>query len=61
MAEALAAALRRILRAYAGYYNDVQTHRSLNKSTPAFRRAQWIGDVLSLPGLGGLHHHYVWF
>jgi hypothetical protein len=31
----------------------------LNKNTPAFRRAQSIGKVLSLPVLGGLHHHYV--
>jgi hypothetical protein len=51
--------LRRILKAYAGYYNDVRTQLSLNKNTPAFRRAQSIGKVLSLPVLGGLHHHYV--
>jgi transposase InsO family protein len=51
--------LRRILKAYAGYYNDVRTHLSLNQNTPAFRRAQSIGKVLSLPVLGGLHHHYV--
>ena len=51
--------LRRILNAYAGYYNDVRTHLSLKKNTSAFRRPQSIGKVLSLPVLGGLHHHYV--
>jgi hypothetical protein len=29
--------LRRILRAYAGYYNDVRTHRSLDKDAPSNR------------------------
>jgi hypothetical protein len=27
--------LRRILRAYAGYYNDIRTHRSLDKDATA--------------------------
>jgi transposase InsO family protein len=36
--------LRRILRRYADYYNEVRTHRSLNKSHAV---------------LGGLHHRYV--
>jgi transposase InsO family protein len=26
--------LRRVLRSYADYYNDVRTHRSLNKDAP---------------------------
>jgi hypothetical protein len=26
--------LRRILKCYAGYYNDFRTHRSLNKDAP---------------------------
>src|SRR5471030_744540 len=29
--------LRRILRAYARYYNDIRTHRSLNKDAPVSR------------------------
>jgi transposase InsO family protein len=32
--------LRRILRAYAGYYNDIRTHRSLDKDAPTFRSVQ---------------------
>jgi transposase InsO family protein len=51
--------LRRILRAYAVYYNDIRTHRSLDKDAPAFRPVQWIGDIASYAILGGLHHHYV--
>ena len=51
--------LRRILRCYAHYYNDVRTHRSLNKNAPISRAVQRIGDIKSLAVLGGLHHHYV--
>jgi transposase InsO family protein len=35
--------LRRILRAYARYYNDVRTHRSLDKDAPVYRPVQRIG------------------
>ncbi len=51
--------LRRILRAYAGYYNDIRTHRSLNKDAPISRPVQRIGSVQSHALLNGLHHHYV--
>ena len=51
--------LRRILRAYAHYYNDVRTHRSLDKDAPAYRPVQQIGAIRSHALLGGLHHHYV--
>ena len=51
--------LRRILRAYARYYNEIRTHRSLNKDAPASRPVQQTGIVSSRPILGGLHHHYV--
>jgi transposase InsO family protein len=51
--------LRRILRAYASYYNGTRTHRSLDKDAPAFRPIQRIGDIAGYPILGGLHHHYV--
>ena len=50
--------LRRILRSYADYYNDIRTHRSLNKDTPVFRRVQHTGVISSRAILGGLHHHY---
>jgi hypothetical protein len=51
--------LRRILQAYAGYYNDIRTHRSLDKDAPVSRPVQRTGIISSRPILGGLHHHYV--
>ena len=51
--------LRRILRTYARYYNDIRTHWSLDKDAPAFRRIQRTGIINSHSVLGGLHHHYV--
>jgi transposase InsO family protein len=50
--------LRRVLKSYAGYYNNLRTHRSLNKDAPVSRPAQRIGDIKSHAILGGLHHHY---
>ena len=50
--------LRRILRSYARYYNDIRTHRSLNKDAPISRPVQRTGIISSRPILGGLHHHY---
>jgi transposase InsO family protein len=51
--------LRRMLQAYARYYNKIRTHRSLDKDAPAFRPVQRIGIIASHAILGGLHHHYV--
>jgi transposase InsO family protein len=51
--------LRRILRSYAHYYNDIRTHRSLDKDAPASRPVQRAGSISSHAILGGLHHHYV--
>jgi transposase InsO family protein len=50
--------LRRILRAYATYYNESRTHRSLKKDTPVHRAIQRLGVITSQPVLGGLHHRY---
>jgi transposase InsO family protein len=50
--------LRRILRAYACYYNDMRTHRSLEKDAPLSRPVQRIGRITSHALLGGLHHQY---
>jgi transposase InsO family protein len=44
--------LRRILTRYN--YNELRTHRSLDKEAPVQR----VGRVISVPLLGGLHHHY---
>ena len=51
--------LRRILRGYAHYYNNIRTHRSLNKDAPFSRPVQRTGIINSRPILGGPHHHYV--
>ena len=51
--------LRRILRSYARYYNDIRTHRSLDKDAPVFRPVPWTGSIKPHLILGGLHHHYV--
>jgi transposase InsO family protein len=51
--------LRRVLKAYASYYNQLRTHLSLNKDAPHSRSAQLVGPIAALPVLGGLHHQYV--
>ena len=51
--------LRRIPRAYARYYNDIRTHRSLDKDAPLSRPVHRAGSIDSHAILGGLHHHYV--
>jgi hypothetical protein len=53
------AQLRRLLKTYAVYYNDLRTHLSLDKDAPNFRRPQRVGGILAVPILGGLHHQYV--
>jgi hypothetical protein len=51
--------LRRILQAYARYYNNIRTHRSLDKDAPLSRFVQRTGLISSHIILAGLHHHYV--
>jgi transposase InsO family protein len=51
--------LRRILRTYTRYYNNIRTHWSLDKDAPVSRPVQRTGIISSRPILGGLHHHYV--
>jgi transposase InsO family protein len=51
--------LRCILRTYARYYNNIRTHRSLDKDAPVSRPVQRTGSLSSHAILGGLHHHYV--
>ena len=53
------AQLRRVLRNYASYYNQVRTHLSLGKNAPDFRRPQKLGRIAAIPILGGPHHQYV--
>ena len=48
--------LRRVLRNYASYYNQVRTHLSLDKNAPDPRRPQKLSRIASISILGGLHH-----
>jgi len=50
------AQLRPVLKNYASYYNQVQTHLSLDKNAPDFRRPQKLGLIAVIPILSGLHH-----
>jgi transposase InsO family protein len=50
--------LRRILADYAGYYNKLRTHLSLDKDSPSHRPIQRLGQLSVRPILGGLHNHY---
>ena len=50
--------LRQILKSHARYYNDIRTHRSLDKDPRVTRQIQRIGSIKSHAILGGLHHHY---
>jgi transposase InsO family protein len=50
--------LRRVLAAYAEYYNGLRTHRSLAKDAPLHRIVEYLGATASRPILGGLHHQY---
>ena len=50
--------LRRVLEAYAAYYNHVRPHLALAKDTPLVRPVQRFGQVTARPILGGLHHQY---
>src|SRR5471030_105375 len=44
--------LRRVLKKYAAYYNELRTHRSLNKDSPIHRAIQHRGRLVSAPILG---------
>ena len=52
--------LRRVLSSYVDYYQRTRTHLSLDKDCPDTRPIQprGIGEVVSIPKVGGLHHRY---
>jgi transposase InsO family protein len=50
--------LRRVLGAYADYYNRARTHLALAKDSPLGRPIQTTESVIAIPFLGGLHHQY---
>jgi hypothetical protein len=50
--------LRRVLQAYARYYNEDRTHLGLDKDAPARRCVEERGRIVSEPRVGGLHRRY---
>jgi putative transposase len=55
-----AAGLRRMLKAYVGYYTVSRTHLALEKDAPLPRpiAPPTAGRVVAIPQVGGLHHRY---
>jgi hypothetical protein len=50
--------LRCMLRSYFRYYHRSRLHLSLNKDSPDSRPVQSVGEVISIPEVGGLQHRY---
>jgi putative transposase len=52
--------LRRVLLAYITYYHRFRTHLALEMDCPEPRAVEppEIGQVMAVPEVGGLHHHY---
>jgi hypothetical protein len=50
--------LRRIVPAYATYYNQARTHLSLGKDAPISRSIEEFGRIIAEPMVDGLHHRY---
>ncbi len=50
----------RVLKEYFEYYNDWRVHQSLAMDAPEGRNNQTLeeGNVVAIPHVGGLHHHY---
>lgn len=52
--------LQRLLSSYFAYYHRWRTHLSLTMDCPVSRPVEppEVGEVIALPEMGGLHHHY---
>ena len=50
--------VRHLLANYQAYHNGVRTHLALDKDAPLRRPPQTVGEIASIPWLGGLHHQY---
>ena len=53
--------LLRLVREHARYYNEDRPHMSLSSDAPSTRAVEGphMGNVVTLPRVGGLHHRYV--
>jgi putative transposase len=52
--------LHRILTEYLDYYHNSRCHLSLDRNSPTPREVEpsSLGEVVSIPMVGGLHHQY---
>jgi putative transposase len=52
--------LKRLLTGYMAYYHRFRTHLSLAMDSPEPRPVEppEAGDVVAIPEIGGIHHHY---
>ena len=52
--------LKRLLSSYFDYYHHSRTHLSLDRNSPVAREVERpaMGEVISIPQVGGLHHRY---
>jgi hypothetical protein len=51
--------LRRVLTAYAEFYNCARTHLAFAKDAPIGRPVQTLGYIVSVLMLGGIHHQCI--
>jgi transposase InsO family protein len=52
--------LMRLLSSFFSYYHDSRCHMSLGNNAPNPREVEGSerGKIISVPKVGGLHHHY---
>ena len=50
--------LKVIFTEYIDYYNSTRPHQDLEQHVPQNYSPQKEGEILKLPVLSGLHHHY---
>jgi len=50
--------LKKVLRSYFSYYHGWRTHQALDMDAPDRRAVHPAGEVIEIPEVGGLHHHY---
>ena len=50
--------LKTVLVDYIHYYNSLRPHQGLGQQTPTGYYPEEKGEILKIPILSGLHHHY---
>ena len=50
--------IERLLRSYVVYYNGLRPHQGIEQRVPGGYEAHREGEIVSIPILSGLHHHY---